>query len=73
MQQHFYIPPKYDIVAIKREAFIDMSKKLKSWTHEFKNSLKIQPDDTLAIVKARVGELLLSTYNSTDMDILLDK
>jgi hypothetical protein len=60
-------------VAIKLEVFIDMSKELKSWRHKFKNSLKIQLDNTPGTVKARVGEPLLFTYNSTDVDILLEK
>jgi hypothetical protein len=53
MHKQFYIPREYDIVAIKREGFIDMSKKLKSLRHEFKNSHKIQPDDTPATVTTK--------------------
>jgi hypothetical protein len=73
MQKHLYIPLEYNIVAIKLEVFIDMSKELKSWRHKFNNSLKIRLDNTLGTVKARVGEPLLFTYNSTDVDILLEK
>jgi hypothetical protein len=73
MQKHFYIPPEYDMAAIKRDAFKDMGNKHKSWKYEFKVGLKIQSGDTPTTVKARVGKLMLSTYNSTDMDILLEK
>ena len=54
MQKHFYIPPKYDMVAIKRDAFKDMASKHKYWKYEFKAGLQIQRGDTPATVKARV-------------------
>jgi hypothetical protein len=73
MQKHFYVPPEYDNVAIKRNVFKDMGCKLKSWKHDFKHGLNIQPSNTPMTVKARVEELMLSTYNSTNVDILLKK
>lgn len=41
MQKYFYVPPKYDIVAIKWDTFKDMSSKLKSWKLDFKHGLNI--------------------------------
>ena len=73
MQKHFYVSLEYDMVAIKRDAFKDMGSKHKYWKYEFKAGLKIQLDNTPAIVKARVRELMLSTYNSMDVDILLER
>jgi hypothetical protein len=73
MQKHFYVPPEYDMVAIKRDAFKDMCKKHAYWRYEFKAGLKIQPGETPASVKARVEEHTLSGYNSTDVDILLER
>jgi hypothetical protein len=45
----------------------------KYWKYEFEMSLKIQSSETSALVKAKVGELMLSVYNNTDVDILLKK
>jgi hypothetical protein len=73
MQKHFYVPPKYDMVVIKRDTFKDLGNNHKYWKYEFKMSLKIQQGETPASVKARVGELMLSTYNNIDVDILLER
>ena len=73
MQTHFYIPPEYDMVAIKWDAFKEMYKRHGYWRYEFKAGHKIQPGETPTSVKARVGKHTLSGYNSTDVDILLER
>ena len=73
MQTHFYVMSKYDMMAIKRDAFKDICKKHAYWRYEFKTDLKIQPGETPTSVKARVREHTLSAYNSTDVDILLER
>jgi hypothetical protein len=73
MQMHFYVPPEYGMVAIKWDTFKDMCKKHAYWRYEFKAGLKIQPGEIPASVEARVRELMLSAYNSTDVDILLER
>jgi hypothetical protein len=61
------------MVAIKWDTFKDMCKKHVYWRYEFMAGLKIQQGETPAPVKARVGELTLSAYNSIDVDILLER
>ena len=65
--------PEYDIMVVKRVAFRDMGTKLKSWKHQLKHELNIQPNDTLATMMARVEEKMLYVYNPMDLDILLKK
>ena len=43
------------MVAIKWDAFRDMCKKHAYWRYEFKAGFKIQLEETLTSVKARVG------------------
>ncbi|XP_062173324.1 uncharacterized protein LOC133878802 isoform X2 [Alnus glutinosa] len=69
----FYIPPTYDLAAVKRDAFRDMGEKLKSWRYKLKKQLNIQSDDTPEMVRARVGEANLSKYDPEDLEALLDK
>jgi hypothetical protein len=63
VQVDFYISPRYDLVATERDAFQVMGSKLKSWRYSLKNSLKIQPDDTSGIVKARMGQNFINNYD----------
>jgi hypothetical protein len=63
----------YGMVAIKRDTFKDMCKKHAYWRYEFKVGLKIQLGETPASVEARVGKIMLSAYNNTDVDILLER
>jgi hypothetical protein len=50
-----------------------MCSKHNYWRYEFKAGPKIQLGETPASVKARVGELMLSMYNNTGVDILLER
>ena len=61
------------MVPIKKDVFQDMGSKLKDWRHSLKFKLKIIDDDTLEIVKARMGPIFFSKYNHLDIDALLDK
>jgi hypothetical protein len=73
VQVDFYISPRYDLMAIKWDAFQVMGSKLKSWRHSLKNSLKIQPGDTSSIVKARMGQNFINNYDPFNLEMLLDK
>ncbi|XP_059441611.1 uncharacterized protein LOC132173941 isoform X2 [Corylus avellana] len=69
----FFVPPECNMVAIKKNAFRDIGTELRTWRHELKKDLAIQPDDTPDTVRARVGQERLSEYDPFDLEILLDK
>ena len=55
LQIYFYIPPGFDMVAIKKDVFRDMGSKLKNRRHSLKRPLNIQDDETPEMVRARMG------------------
>ncbi|XP_059441984.1 uncharacterized protein LOC132174328 [Corylus avellana] len=73
VRAYFFVPPEFNLQAIKNEAFRDMGSKLQTWRHELKKVCGITEEDTPNTVRARVGEQTLSEYNAEDMEILLER
>ena len=61
------------MVVIKKDAFRDIGSKLKDWRQSVKSKLKIIDDDTFEIVRAKMGQIVLSHYDPLDMKAMLDK
>ena len=61
------------MVAIKKDAFLDMGSKFRDWRHSVKKPLKIKDDDTPETVRARMTPDFIGRHDPLDIDVLLEK
>ncbi|XP_059442239.1 uncharacterized protein LOC132174623 [Corylus avellana] len=73
LMAYFFVPPEYNLEAVKNEAFKDMGSKLRTWRHELKKICAITEEDTPDTIRARLGGQTLGEYNPVDLDILLER
>ncbi|XP_059434867.1 uncharacterized protein LOC132167849 [Corylus avellana] len=73
LMAYFFVPPEFNLKAIKNEAFKDMGSKLRTWRYELKKCCAITEEDTPDTIRARVGEKTLDEYNAEDVEILLER
>ncbi|XP_059453484.1 uncharacterized protein LOC132184020 [Corylus avellana] len=73
LMAYFFVPPEYNLEAVKNEAFKDMGSKLRTWRHELKKICASTEEDTPDTIRARLGGQTLGEYNPVDLDILLER